>query len=62
MHDYKDSAREWHTCKRKRRYKDIHAAERGVRDCLRNYGVEYDYYFCSYCRGYHLTSDLIEEE
>lgn len=56
MRDYKRSARAYHSCGSKTRYKDEHAARQAVKRCRENFDKEYDFYYCGRCKGYHLTS------
>ncbi len=53
----------WRQCGRKKRYRDEHTANQYRKLFERERGKKLDYYWCCYCRGYHLTSSasLIEE-
>ncbi len=46
----------WRQCTSKRRYKDEHTANHYRKMYQRERGKQLDYYWCVYCRGYHLTS------
>ena len=46
----------WRQCKRKKRYRDEHAANHYRRIFEQKRGKKLDYYWCPYCNGYHLTS------
>lgn len=46
----------WRQCKRKRRYRDEHAANYFRRIYEQKRGKKLDYYWCPYCNGFHLTS------
>lgn len=48
--------REWKTCGKKIRYRDEHSANQYKKKCERERNVKLDYYWCPYCKGYHLTS------
>lgn len=58
MPHYKIEARRYHSCKSKVRYRTEKQAMLAVKKYSKIYGVEYDYYDCSYCKGYHLTTDI----
>lgn len=46
------------TCRRKRRFRDEHAAMKQAIDIYRRRGVVLAVYECPFCGGYHLTSQL----
>lgn len=46
----------WRQCKSKARYRDEHTANWYRRKCEQKRGTKLDYYWCGYCKGYHLTS------
>lgn len=47
----------WNQCGKKNRYRDEHAANFYKRKCERERGQKLDYYWCPYCKGFHLTSE-----
>lgn len=46
----------WKQCKSKKRYRDEHFANYYRRIFEQERGVKLDYYWCPYCKGFHLTS------
>ena len=48
----------WKTCKSKKRYRDEHDANFYKKKHSREYGLRFDYYWCPYCTGFHLTSKI----
>lgn len=46
----------WRQCGSKRRYRDEHTANKFRKLFEKERGKKLDYYWCEYCRGYHLTS------
>ncbi len=48
----------WKQCKKKNRYRDEHAANYYRKIFEKKRGKQLDYYWCSYCRGFHLTSGV----
>jgi len=46
----------WKQCTSKRRYRDEHTANHYRKMFQRERGKALDYYWCVYCKGYHLTS------
>lgn len=48
----------WRQCGKKKRYKDESDARAVLRKCKERRGVDLDYYYCVYCKGYHLTHHL----
>ena len=53
---------EWRQCKRKNRYRDMHAVNQYKKMCERSRGKKRDFYWCDICNGYHLTSLEATEE
>ena len=53
---------EWRQCKSKNRYRDMHTVNHYKKMCERSRGKKLDYYWCTYCNGYHLTSVEATEE
>ena len=47
---------QWRQCGRKKRYKDEHTANKYRKLFEKERGKKLDYYWCTYCNGYHLTS------
>lgn len=45
-------------CGKKTRYKDESAVRAVKKKCEAARGEKLDWYYCSYCKGYHLTSLL----
>ncbi len=52
----------WWQCGRKKRYRDEHTANQFRKKCEQARGKKLDYYWCGYCKGYHLTSCVDEED
>ena len=50
----------WYQCGRKNRYRDEHTANYYRRVFEAQRGRKLDYYWCTYCNGFHLTS-LVDE-
>ena len=48
--------KEWRQCGRKRRYRDEHVANIYRKMFEKERGTRLDYYWCEYCKGFHLTS------
>lgn len=46
----------WSSCASKKRYRDEHTANLLRRKYEQLRGKKLDYYWCPYCRGFHLTS------
>ncbi len=46
----------WNQCGRKKRYRDEHTANHFRKLFEQERGKKLDYYWCTYCKGYHLTS------
>ena len=46
----------WRQCGSKRRYRDEHTANHFRKLFEKERGKKLDYYWCEYCKGYHLTS------
>ena len=46
------------TCRRKRRFRDVHAAMKQAIEIYRREGVVLAVYECPFCGGYHLTRQL----
>lgn len=46
----------WKQCGSKRRYRDAHMANTFMRKYENERGKKLDYYWCRYCKGFHLTS------
>ena len=46
----------WRQCGSKKRYRDEHAANKYRKIFERERGKKLDYYWCEYCKGFHLTS------
>lgn len=42
-------------CGSKKRYRDEKDARKILRKCEKERGQKLDYYYCSYCSGWHLT-------
>ncbi|HPF30382.1 MAG TPA: hypothetical protein PLZ77_09820 [Lachnospiraceae bacterium] len=51
----------WKQCKRKKRYRDEHMANHYRKMFERERGKKLDYYWCSNCNGYHLTSVIVND-
>ncbi|MCR5691430.1 MAG: hypothetical protein K6G62_04340 [Eubacterium sp.] len=51
----------WRSCKSKTRYRDEHTVNDYKKKCERARGKKLDYYWCPYCRGFHLTSKVAED-
>ena len=47
---------EWRQCGRKKRYRDEHTANLYRKMFERERGKKLDYYWCYFCKGFHLTS------
>ena len=45
----------WRQCKKKRRYRDENEVRKMMKIRQNASGQRLDYYFCEYCKGYHLT-------
>lgn len=54
--------KEWNVCGKKMRYRDEHSANQYKRKCERERGIALDYYWCPYCKGFHLTSTKFRPE
>lgn len=52
----------WKQCGRKNRYRDEHTANYYRKMFERQRGTKLDYYWCSHCNGFHLTSIAWDEE
>ena len=50
--------KEWKQCGRKKRYRDEHEANRYRKIFEQERGKKLDYYWCTYCKGFHLTSSV----
>ena len=48
----------WWQCGRKKRYRDEHTANYFRKLFERERGKKLDYYWCGYCNGFHLTSNV----
>ena len=48
--------KKWKQCGRKKRYRDEHSANHYRKMFEKMRGKKLDYYWCGYCKGYHLTS------
>lgn len=46
----------WKQCKSKNRYRNEHEVNQYRKMYEEKRGKELDYYWCVYCKGYHLTS------
>ena len=46
----------WYQCGRKNRYRDEHTANHYRKLFEKQRGKKLDYYWCTYCNGFHLTS------
>ena len=46
----------WKQCKSKNRYRNEHEVNQYRKMYERERGKKLDYYWCVYCKGYHLTS------
>ena len=46
----------WRQCGRKKRYRDEHTVNHFRKIFERERGRPLDYYWCEYCKGFHLTS------
>lgn len=53
----------WRECKSKNRYRDEHTVNSYKKLYERRRGKKLDYYWCKYCKGFHLTSSvfIVEE-
>ena len=49
----------WSQCKCKKRYKDEHMVNHYRKIFEKERDTKLDYYYCSYCHGYHLTSLIV---
>ena len=49
----------WRQCGSKKRYRDEHEAGIHKKMYERERGTKLDYYWCGYCKGYHLTSSEV---
>lgn len=49
---------EYMSCKRKTRYRTSGEAQHMCSRIFKSTGKQMDYYYCDFCRGYHLTSRL----
>lgn len=47
----------WRQCGSKARYRNEHEVNYYRKKCERERSVKLDYYWCSICNGYHLTSE-----
>lgn len=52
----KQQGKEWRSCGKKKRYRDEKAAREMIRKIHGKRDTYLDYYYCTYCNGYHLTS------
>ena len=53
----RDHSKVYRSCARKKRYRTPGDAMEGIRHAKQIRKCDYlDYYFCSFCNGYHLTS------
>lgn len=52
----------WHQCKSKNRYRDEHTANYYRRMYEMQREIKLEYYWCSYCNGFHLTSSVAKSE
>lgn len=53
----------WRECGSKVRYRDAGEAGKAAKKCMRARGGELDFYWCTYCNGYHLTSkEMVKHE
>lgn len=50
----------WWQCGRKKRYRDEHEANINRKRCEQMRGKKLDYYWCGFCKGFHLTSNVEE--
>ncbi len=46
----------WRSCGSKNRYRDEHTVNHYRKMFEKERGVKLDYYWCPYCKGFHLTS------
>ena len=51
------SKKVWLTCGSKHRYRDEHTANLSRKKYEKERGQKLDYYWCPYCKGFHLTSE-----
>ena len=42
----------------KRRYRDEHEARQAIKSCQKSRDVALDFYYCDFCKGYHLTKRM----
>lgn len=47
----------WNMCGKKKRYRDEHSANQYRKKAEAERGKSFDYYWCPYCKGFHLTSE-----
>ena len=52
----------WRQCGRKKRYRNEHDANIYRKSFERERGQKLDYYWCSFCNGFHLTSRIFDVE
>ncbi|MCQ2544601.1 MAG: hypothetical protein MJ126_10600 [Lachnospiraceae bacterium] len=52
----------WNQCGKKHRYRDEHTVNYYKKMYERQRGRKLDYYWCSKCNGYHLTSEEFRPE
>lgn len=51
-----DKSSLYRQCKSKKRYKDEHQVGQMMKKRQRVTDAKLDYYYCVYCKGFHLTS------
>lgn len=52
----------WNQCGKKKRYRDEHTVNLYRRKYEIKYGVKADYYWCSCCKGFHITTEEFRPE
>lgn len=48
--------KKWRSCGKKKRYRDENAVREAIRRVHKKREVYLDYYYCEYCKGWHMTS------
>lgn len=51
----KDKNKKWRQCEKKKRYRDESEVRAVMRKRMKEADVKLDFYYCTYCKGYHLT-------